>query len=75
MTKKRITSIVAPLVTFLLAFGFWEVMCRVNEIPKWFLPAPTDIFKYMVVNFAAESHVRRKRKRLHPVPGKPDDSL
>lgn len=51
MTKKRITSIVAPLVTFLLAFGFWEIMCRVKDIPKWFLPAPTDIIKAMVLNF------------------------
>lgn len=51
MVKKRITSVVAPLVTFLLAFGFWEIMCRVKEIPKWFLPAPTDIFKAMVLNF------------------------
>ncbi len=51
MTKKKITSIVAPVVTFLLVFGFWEVMCRVNEIPKWFLPAPTDIITAMVVNF------------------------
>lgn len=51
MIKKRMTGIAAPAVTFLLVFAFWEVMCRVKEIPKWFLPAPTDIFKAMVVNF------------------------
>lgn len=51
MSKKRLTSILAPLITFVLLFGIWEILCRVNETPKWFLPAPTDILKAMFVNF------------------------
>ena len=51
MVKKRITSVVAPLVMFLLVFGIWELLCRVNETPAWFLPTPSAIFTAMVVNF------------------------
>ena len=51
MVKKRITSVIAPLVMFLLVFGIWELLCRVNETPAWFLPTPTAIFTAMVVNF------------------------
>lgn len=49
--KKRLTSILAPVVSFLLIFTFWEVACIVNEIPTWFLPKPTEIFRSMVQDF------------------------
>ena len=49
--KSRISSVVAPVVSFLLIFFIWEMACVVNEIPAWFLPKPTEIFKSMVVDF------------------------
>ena len=49
--KKKITSVVAPVVTFLLIFALWETACRVNEVPAWFLPMPSAIFQSMVVDF------------------------
>ena len=49
--KKKVTSIVAPVVTFLLIFAIWEIACRVNEIPAWFLPMPSEIFRSMIVDF------------------------
>lgn len=49
--KSRISSVAAPVVSFLLIFFIWEMICVVNEIPAWFLPKPTEIFKSMVVDF------------------------
>ena len=49
--KKKLTSIVAPIVTFLLIFAVWEAACRVNEVPAWFLPMPSAIFQSMVADF------------------------
>lgn len=49
--KNRIISIVAPIASFLLIFAIWEAACRVNQIPAWFLPAPSAIFHSMVVDF------------------------
>ena len=49
--KNNILSIAAPLLMFLIVFGFWEIVVRSLEIPKWLLPAPTGIIKSMVVNF------------------------
>lgn len=50
-TKNRVVSILAPIASFLLIFAIWEAACRINEIPAWFLPMPTEIFKSMVVDF------------------------
>lgn len=52
MTKKKITSVIAPVCSFALLFLIWEIACTVNEVPKWFLPKPTEIFTSMVVDFA-----------------------
>ena len=49
--KKKLTSIVAPIVTFLLIFAVWEAACRINEVPAWFLPMPSAIFQSMVADF------------------------
>ena len=51
MNKKRLTGIIAPVLSFALIFAFWEIMCIVKEIPAWFLPAPSKIFTSMVVDF------------------------
>ena len=50
-TKNRVVSILAPIASFLLIFAIWEAACRINEIPAWFLPMLTEIFKSMVVDF------------------------
>ena len=49
--NKKITSFIAPVMSFALIFIFWEVMCTVKEVPTWFLPTPTKIFTSMVVDF------------------------
>ena len=49
--KKRITSIVAPIVTFLLIFGIWEGLCTALDAPSWIVPKPSEIFTSMVVDF------------------------
>ncbi|RHR06138.1 ABC transporter permease [Pseudoflavonifractor sp. AF19-9AC] len=49
--KNRVVSILAPIASFLLIFAIWEAACRINEIPAWFLPMPSEIFKSMVVDF------------------------
>ncbi|HHT15508.1 MAG TPA: ABC transporter permease [Clostridiales bacterium] len=51
LSKKTITNILAPLVTFLLLFGFWEWAVSHYQLPKWLLPAPSGIIQSMVVNF------------------------
>ena len=49
--KNKLISFLAPVVSFLLIFSLWEIACAVNEIPTWFLPKPTEIFRSMVVDF------------------------
>lgn len=49
--KNKLISFLAPVVSFLLIFSLWEIACTVNEIPTWFLPKPTEIFRSMVVDF------------------------
>lgn len=49
--KRRVLSIIVPIITFVLIFAFWEICVKAFNVPKWMLPAPTDIFSSMVVNF------------------------
>lgn len=49
---KSILNVLLPVLVFVLLFSFWEIMCRKNSIPKWMLPAPSDIFKCMYTNFS-----------------------
>ena len=53
MEKKagRVVNVLAPIVTFFLLFLVWQVLVVVNNIPKWLLPAPVEIFKKMFTNF------------------------
>ena len=48
--KEAIISVLAPVLVLLILFGFWQYMCVVNEIPKWLLPSPANIFKCMFDN-------------------------
>ncbi len=50
--KKKIVAVIAPVFMFVFLFAIWEIICRVQEIPSWFLPRPTEIFTSMVVDFA-----------------------
>ncbi|MEA4893818.1 MAG: ABC transporter permease [Oscillospiraceae bacterium] len=49
--KNKIVSVAAPIVMFVLIFSIWELACRANETPAWFLPVPSEIFKSMIVDF------------------------
>ncbi len=49
--KNKIIGVVAPILTFLLIFGCWEIVVRSLNIPQWLLPAPSGIFVSMFVNF------------------------
>ena len=50
--RQRILGVLAPVLVFALLFGFWQWICVVNEIPKWLLPSPANIFVCMVENFS-----------------------
>lgn len=50
--KKKILNIVAPVVAILAFLGIWELLVRVLDVQTWILPAPTAIFKSMIVNFS-----------------------
>ena len=50
--KKKILKVIAPIVTFIILFALWEIICTVKEVPKWFVPKPSAIFTSMVVDFA-----------------------
>ena len=45
--KAAIIGVLAPVVVLVVLFGFWQYMCVANEIPKWLLPSPANIFKCM----------------------------
>ena len=49
--KDRLVGIIAPIVTFALLIGVWEVLVVALKIPKWFLPRPSGVFHTMVANF------------------------
>ena len=53
MTKTRLkpVDILAPLVTFVLLFFLWEMIIKINEIPRWFIPPPTAIITSMINDF------------------------
>lgn len=51
-SKEKIISIAAPLIMFLMVFALWEALVIAANIPKWLLPAPSAIFKSMIVNFS-----------------------
>lgn len=49
--KDKVINTLAPVIMFLLVFGFWEIMVRASGTPRWLLPAPSAIFVSMFVNF------------------------
>ena len=50
-TNQAILGVLAPILVFALLFGFWQWICVVNNIPKWLLPSPVNIFTCMVEGF------------------------
>lgn len=48
----KTTSILAPVVTFFIIFGLWELAILIFKIPRWILPGPIAIFNTMIVKFA-----------------------
>lgn len=50
-TKRMLTGVIAPLITFLILFGLWEGAVWRYNVPKWLLPAPSTILDTMVTRF------------------------
>ena len=48
---KRFLSFVAPIFTFILLLCSWELVVSFQNIPKYILPAPTDIFSSILLNY------------------------
>ena len=49
---KRYLSFLAPIFTFLLLLFLWEFTVNFQNIPKYILPAPTDIFASLLLNYS-----------------------
>jgi len=49
---KRYLSFLAPIITFLLLLCAWELIVNFQNIPKYILPAPTDIFTSFLLNYS-----------------------
>ena len=48
---KRYSSFLAPIFTFFLLLCSWELIVYFKNIPKYILPAPTDIFSSILLNY------------------------
>ena len=48
---KRFLSFLAPFFTFILLQSSWELLVSFQNIPKYILPAPTDIFSSILLNY------------------------
>lgn len=48
---KRFLSFLAPIFTFILLLCSWELLVSFQNIPKYILPAPTDIFSSILLNY------------------------
>ena len=49
---KRYLSFMAPVITFLLLLFAWELIVNFQNIPKYILPAPTNIFASFLLNYS-----------------------
>ena len=49
---KRYLSFMAPVITFLLVLFAWELIVNFQNIPKYILPAPTNIFASFLLNYS-----------------------
>ena len=48
---KRYLSFLAPIFTFIILLCSWELIVSFKNIPKYILPAPTDIFSSILLNY------------------------
>lgn len=48
---ERYLSFLAPIFTFILLLCSWELIVYFKNIPKYILPAPTDIFSSILLNY------------------------
>ena len=49
---KSYLSFLAPIITFLLLLCAWELTVSFQNIPKYILPAPTDILDSLLINYS-----------------------
>ena len=50
--KNQTIGSLAPIVMFLLIFALWQWIVTANNVPKWLLPAPLEIFRSMIQDFS-----------------------
>ena len=48
---KPYLSFLAPIITFLLLLCAWELTVSFQNIPKYILPAPTNILDSLLINY------------------------
>ncbi len=48
--NNKTRNFLAPVVMFIIVFTVWEIIVKEMQIPKWLLPAPSEIFKLMIIN-------------------------
>ena len=49
--RNKVTTIIAPIVTFAAILIIWEILVVSLEIPAWKIPRPSAVFTSMVVDF------------------------
>ena len=49
---KPYLSFLAPIITFLLLLCAWELIVSFQNIPKYILPAPTNILDSLLINYS-----------------------
>lgn len=47
MRYSRVSSFLLPWLALLILFAIWQSIVYILQIPKWLLPAPSDIFRTM----------------------------
>jgi NitT/TauT family transport system permease protein len=47
----QMVGIVAPVVTFVILLGIWQMVVVLKNIPTWQIPKPSSIFTVMVKDF------------------------
>lgn len=46
--KSTISKVGFPLLTLILIIGIWQLICSVGNVPKYMLPAPSDVWNSLV---------------------------
>lgn len=50
-SRRKLAAQATPLVAIILFFGLWELACRLLAIPVFILPAPSEAFDTLIVEW------------------------